>query len=42
MLIRTAKGEFEFLDYREMAPAAAFQDMFKGNPDASIKGGLAR
>ena len=28
MLIRDAKGEFHAIDYREMAPKAAFRDMF--------------
>lgn len=32
----------EFIDFRETAPAAAFEDMYKNNTDASIYGGLAR
>ncbi|KAG9196302.1 gamma-glutamyltranspeptidase / glutathione hydrolase [Alternaria panax] len=31
----------EFIDFRETAPAAAFEDMYKNNEDASINGGLA-
>ncbi|KAI2702137.1 transcriptional regulator family: Fungal Specific TF [Penicillium roqueforti] len=41
MLVRSAKGDYEFIDFRETAPAAAFEDMYKGNEDASIYGGLA-
>lgn len=42
MLIRASNGSYEFVDFRETAPAAAFQDMFKGNIDASETTGLAR
>ena len=42
MLIRAANGSYEFVDFRETAPAAAFPDMFLGNINASIYGGLAR
>ena len=42
MLVRGDDGEYEFIDFRESAPAAAFQDMYKNNTDASIYGGLAR
>lgn len=42
MLVRSPNGSFEFIDFRETAPAAAFQDMYKNNTDASIYGGLAR
>lgn len=41
MLVRAPDGSFESIDYRETAPAAAFQDMFENNTDASMKGGLA-
>ncbi|KAK2592369.1 hypothetical protein QQS21_009949 [Conoideocrella luteorostrata] len=41
MLLRSANGTYSFIDFRETAPAAAFQDMFKGNVNASILGGLA-
>jgi gamma-glutamyltranspeptidase/glutathione hydrolase len=42
MLIRVPNGTYEFIDFRETAPAAAFQDMYKDNIDASLTGGLAR
>ncbi|KAJ5782344.1 hypothetical protein N7457_004118 [Penicillium paradoxum] len=41
MLVRSANGSYEFIDFRETAPAAAFEDMYKNNEDASIHGGLA-
>ncbi|KAF4765780.1 hypothetical protein HAV15_003567 [Penicillium sp. str.  len=41
MLVRSAKGDYEFIDFRETAPAAAFEDMYKNNEDASVYGGLA-
>ncbi|KAI1816618.1 gamma-glutamyltransferase [Poronia punctata] len=40
-LIRDRTGQYTVIDYRESAPAAAFQDMYKGNPNGSIFGGLA-
>lgn len=42
MLVRGSNGSYEFIDFRETAPAAAFQDMFKDDPVLSIYGGLAR
>ncbi len=42
MLVRSSNGTYEFIDFRETAPAAAFEDMYKNNTDASIYGGLAR
>lgn len=42
MLVRSPNGTDEFIDFRETAPAAAFQDMYKNNTDASLYGGLAR
>lgn len=42
MLIRAPNGTLDFVDFRETAPAAAFEDMFTNNSDASIVGGLAR
>lgn len=42
MLIRSSRGEFEFVDFRETAPGAAFQDMYSANINASLFGGLAR
>lgn len=41
-LVRSANGSYESIDFRETAPAAAFQDMFKNNVLGSILGGLAR
>lgn len=42
MLVRSPKGSYEFIDFRETAPAAAFEDMYYKNAEASIHGGLAR
>ncbi|KAJ2989537.1 hypothetical protein NUW58_g3419 [Xylaria curta] len=41
MLVRDSDGQYEFIDFRETAPAAAFQDMYKNNTAASLYGGLA-
>ncbi|KAF2831966.1 gamma-glutamyltranspeptidase-like protein [Ophiobolus disseminans] len=41
MLVRAANGSYEFIDFRETAPAAAFEDMYKNNEAASLEGGLA-
>jgi gamma-glutamyltranspeptidase/glutathione hydrolase len=41
MLVRSANGSYEFIDFRETAPAAAFQDMYNNNTNSSIYGGLA-
>jgi hypothetical protein len=32
----------ECVDFRETAPAAAYQDMFNDDEDVSLEGGLAR
>ncbi|KAK7752989.1 hypothetical protein SLS62_004938 [Diatrype stigma] len=40
-LVRSSEGEYEFIDFRETAPAAAFEDMYTNNTDASLYGGLA-
>ena len=42
MLARAPNASYEFIDFRETAPAAAYQDMYKNNVNASIFGGLAR
>lgn len=42
MLVRSTNGTYEFIDFRETAPAAASEDMYKNNTDASLYGGLAR
>ncbi|KAI0183169.1 gamma-glutamyltransferase [Xylaria flabelliformis] len=41
MLVRSKDGQYEFIDFRETAPAAAYQDMYNNNTDASLYGGLA-
>ncbi|KAH8682691.1 gamma-glutamyltransferase 1 [Xylariales sp. PMI_506] len=41
MLVRSANGSYEFIDFRETAPAAAFEDMYDNNTAASLYGGLA-
>ncbi|KAJ6145377.1 Glutathione hydrolase proenzyme [Penicillium chermesinum] len=41
MVVRSPDGEYEFIDFRETAPAAAYQDMFKNNTNAAVYGGLA-
>ena len=42
MLVRSCNGSYEFIDFRETAPAAAFESMYNNNTNASIYGGLAR
>ena len=42
MLVRAPKGTYEVIDFRETAPAAAFEDMYKNNINGSVFGGLAR
>lgn len=42
MLVRSSNGSYTFIDFRETAPAAAFQDMYNEDEDLSIFGGLAR
>ena len=41
MIIRTPNGTYEDIDFRGMAPASAFQDMYLGDANGSLKGGLA-
>ncbi|KAJ5096995.1 hypothetical protein N7456_007716 [Penicillium angulare] len=41
MLIRAPDGSYETVDFRETAPAAAFEEMFKNNTRAAVRGGLA-
>jgi gamma-glutamyltranspeptidase/glutathione hydrolase len=41
MLVRSAEGQYESIDFREMAPAAASEDMYYGNRNGSVFGGLA-
>ncbi|KAI1748271.1 gamma-glutamyltranspeptidase [Xylaria castorea] len=40
-LIRDESGEHTVIDYRESAPAAAFEDMYRDNVNGSVFGGLA-
>ncbi|KAI2467594.1 gamma-glutamyltranspeptidase [Annulohypoxylon bovei var. microspora] len=41
MLVRGSDGKYEFIDFRETAPAAAFEDMYNNNTNLSLYGGLA-
>ncbi|KAI5358400.1 Putative gamma-glutamyltranspeptidase, nucleophile aminohydrolase [Septoria linicola] len=41
LLVRSDNGSYEYIDFRETAPAAAFQDMYNNNTNASLYGGLA-
>ena len=42
LILRSSNGSFEFVDFRETAPAASFEGMYTNNTDASLYGGLAR
>ncbi|OAQ62533.1 gamma-glutamyltranspeptidase [Purpureocillium lilacinum] len=39
-LVRHGNGSYESVDFRDTAPKAAYQDMFKGNLNGSVYGGL--
>jgi gamma-glutamyltranspeptidase/glutathione hydrolase len=44
MLVRSSNGSYEFIDFRERAPAAAFETMYSpplSNANLSLYGGLA-
>ncbi|KAF4978503.1 hypothetical protein FZEAL_5123 [Fusarium zealandicum] len=41
MLVRDDKGAYEAIDFRESAPAAAYENMYQGNVNGSIYGGLS-
>ncbi|KKA28001.1 hypothetical protein TD95_004852 [Thielaviopsis punctulata] len=41
LLVRDADGAYEAIDFRETAPAAAYEDMFRGNVAGSVYGGLS-
>jgi gamma-glutamyltranspeptidase/glutathione hydrolase len=41
MLVRSSNGSYEYIDFRETAPAAAFEDMYTTNVNLSLYGGLA-
>ncbi|RYP13767.1 hypothetical protein DL765_006716 [Monosporascus sp. GIB2] len=40
-LVRSSEGKYEYIDFRETAPTAAYEDMYKNNTAASLYGGLA-
>lgn len=40
-LVRDADGNYETIDYREAAPAAAHENMYKGNLEGAVRGGLS-
>lgn len=42
MLIRSPNGTYEFVDFRETAPAASSENMYLENAAGSLEGGLAR
>ena len=42
MLVRLPNGSYESIDFRESAPAAAHENMFKDNTQGAVTGGLAR
>ena len=42
MLVRDKNGQYESIDFREMAPAAADENMYKYSTNESMFGGLAR
>ena len=42
MLIRSPNGSYEYVDFREAAPAAAHEGMYKNRLNSSVFGGLAR
>ena len=41
MLIRGADRAYEYIDFRETAPAGSYRDMFVNNKEGSIYGGLS-
>ncbi len=41
MLVRDGNGQYESIDFRETAPAAAYEDMYKNYSIGSIQSGLA-
>ncbi|KAI9891767.1 MAG: hypothetical protein M1814_002331 [Vezdaea aestivalis] len=41
MIVRGSNGSYENIDFRETAPAAAFEDMYKEDVNLSMFGGLA-
>ncbi|KAL9046120.1 MAG: hypothetical protein Q9214_000960 [Letrouitia sp. 1 TL-2023] len=41
MVVRSSNGSFDYIDFRDAAPSAAFQDMFNDKVNSSLIGGLA-
>ncbi|KAF2266411.1 gamma-glutamyltranspeptidase-like protein [Lojkania enalia] len=41
MVVRSPNGTYEFIDFRETAPAAGFEEMYQGNIEGSLTSGLA-
>jgi gamma-glutamyltranspeptidase/glutathione hydrolase len=41
MTVRSSNGTYEFIDFREMAPGAAFESMYSTDINLSLFGGLA-
>ncbi|PYH43352.1 gamma-glutamyltransferase [Aspergillus saccharolyticus JOP 1030-1] len=41
ILVKDSNDAFEFIDFRETAPAAAYEEMFVNNTEAAVRGGLA-
>ncbi|KAH8836589.1 hypothetical protein MCOR02_005067 [Pyricularia oryzae] len=41
LLVRSPKGKYEFVDFRETAPAASSENMYKDKGTGSTRGGLA-
>ncbi|EHA56299.1 gamma-glutamyltransferase [Pyricularia oryzae 70-15] len=41
LLVRSPKGKYEFVDFRETAPAASSENMYKNKGTGSTRGGLA-
>ncbi|KAF2861061.1 gamma-glutamyltranspeptidase [Piedraia hortae CBS 480.64] len=41
VLVRDAHGKYDFIDFRETAPAASFEDMFVNSSKSTTEGGLA-
>ncbi|KAK7511068.1 nucleophile aminohydrolase, partial [Phyllosticta citriasiana] len=41
MTVRGPNGTYDFIDFRETAPAASTQDMYNNNTELSELGGLA-
>lgn len=41
-VVRSPEGEYEFIDFREQAPAAATEDMYEEDENLSLYGGMAR